>query len=540
MSLIDTIENSSFLDQTKLEKIKAVANECIKNMKKQKKKADILKSVQKYFTFERVFATRGVQGIAGLLNYKNDKIVFKISIDLDRSIEHENIVTTELNKIRKYCPHFVGNIGMINIPVSNEFIDDPDEHSLFKNSQDYFPCNVLLLEYISRLSLSDICYGLHKDSSIIITFLSQVMMALDIAQTKCKFTSYDLHLDNILARQIESNSLFLYINKGHSLLIPTYGIYPVIIDLGSSYVKAIENGPMYTTSEHYQNGLQPTLYDNLNDIHHLLISAFEEIKDKNDIYEWLYYRFLYVFRHLPILATRGWKQLPHNITDLILEKIKNDVIEIDNFSVYRTYQREIVHLLNGLIILPWLEYGEKSFKDCFLDFLEELQKIKNMNSITGQDDILYILREIVDSINSNRNMEVFKEDIKKRISFIIKDNVKNIPKDLDYNKLYKSCLNIANRLSSNYFSYVEEHCSIISEAYLKTPIKGPYDAAKIMLQNVTPSFEITNTNKIYVWNADKEIKQVIIPSNLTKKQLNEVNNACFMKKSKILVEMLEL
>jgi len=547
--LPDTVDNCSFLNIARLTKIRDIVSACTDTLTTQKRKKDVLKKIQKCFTFERVFGTRGVQGITGILKVKNspDKVVFKISVALDRSVEHENVVTSELNKLRPFCPHFVGNVGMINIPVSNDFVNDPDTESLFKNNNDYFPCNVLLIEYVSPISLYHVCKYLHPHRSLIISQLVQIMIALDIAQVKSKFTSYDLHLDNILVRQIEEDTLFLYIHKGKNILIPTYGLYPVIIDLGSSYVQAIEGKPMYTSSDNYHNGLQPTLFDNLNDIHHLLISVLYYLEDRSYAYDFLRTRFLYLFRHIPILSQKGWKQLPYDILDLVLRRIKEDIPDIKIYPVYKAYGDEIIEILNGLIILPWMDQGELNFNDCLPEFLEELQKIQDMKSVNSTDDILYILGETVDSINVHREeyqidkkkaITNFAIDWKSRISFVISNNMKEIPKNLDFERLFSSAIKVAERMSANYYKYIEKHTNIISDAYIQTSITCPLDAAKILLQHSTPSFKVERNSKIYIWNSENESKTVITPNSLTDAQLESIDDTTILKKGDRLLEYL--
>lgn len=564
---VDTEANSSFLTDSRLHGLRSLVSSCGNALLDQKKRRDILRKVQQSFSFDKVFSTQGVQGIAGILKVKGsgvkyaDKVVFKISIDLNRTIEHENLVSADLVKLRKYSPHFIGNIGMINIPVSNDFVNCPDKESLFKNSVDYFPCNVLLIEYVSPISLYHVCKYLHQDRSLIISQLVQILLALEIGQSKCKLTSYDLHLENVLIRRVEEDTLYLYRNgdtrgtKGRNILIPTYGFYPVIIDLGSSYVKAIEGHPMYTSADNYHNGLQPTLYDNLNDVHHLLISTLEYLEDKSYTYDFLHTRFLYLFRHIPILSRTGWKQLPYDILDLVLRKIKVECPEVKKYSVYRSYDTDIMEILNGLIILPWSEKGELSFAtggvntSCMEDFLGELQKIHEIKAIDSTDDVLYILRETVDSINEHTKeylknpkagIASFVKDWKARIMFIISNNMKAIPKDMNFELLFTSALKVADRLSANYYKYVSTHTELISKAYIQTSITGPWDAAKILLQNATPSFNVTASQKIYIWDSKKEEKIMIIPASLTQAQLAEINIASIFRKGDLVLEYLEI
>lgn len=551
---IDTEKNSSFLNSEKLDCLRTAIDECRNAVAQQKTKRQQLKAAQQYLTFDRVFKTRGVQGITGILKVKDKKacgserVVFKLSVSLDKGVEHENLVSTELNKLRPYCPHFVGNVGMINLPISNDFVNEPEKESLFKNNNDYFPCNVLLIEYVSPISFYHVCKYLHSNKSLIISQFVQIMMALAFAQQDCMLTQYDMHLDNILERQCEETALFLYRHKGRNILVPTYGLYPVIIDLGSSYVKAVEGKPMYTSSDNYNNGLQPTLYDNLNDIHHMIVSSLFYLEDKGYVYDFLRTRFLFMFRHVPMLSHKGWKQLPHDILDIVLKRIKKECPNIKKFDVYKAYSDDIIEILNGLIVLPWKDSTtEKSFDSSLTPLLKEIQKIQRMKSVENGDEILYILRETVDLINEHREsynlnpqqtIQNFAKSWRERIGFIIHYNMKEIPRDLDFNSIFSNSLKVAELLSSTYYEHVQDHVELINQSYLMTPIKGPLDAVNILLQNATPSFTIGRENKIYIWDSHTKTKQVVSTAGLTDEQLNTLNDAPIKLKGNILLSQL--
>ena len=559
----DNENNSSFLNINKLETLKSHTEECEKQISKQRKKRDQLKVVQKYFTFENTFSTKGVQGITGILKVNNSsidkeekKIVFKVSLDLNASVEHEHLITKELNKLRSFCPHFVGNIGMLNIPISNDFINKPDQTSLFNNSNDYFPCNILLMEYVSPISLYRVCKHLNEDKSLIISLVLQSLLALDIAQQECKLTHYDSHLDNILVRKIEENTMFLYLHKGLKFLVPTFGMYPVFIDLGNAYVSAIEGKPMYTNFENYHNGLQSTLYDNINDVHHLLTSIFYYLEDEGYVYDFLRVRFMYLFKNIPMLAHKGWKQLPFNIDKEVRKVIKMEYPNIKkDFEVYKDYSKEIIELLNVLIILPWSNSENLSFSptketkdNLWFKFLTEINKIKNMKTAGGEFDVLYILREIINLINKYRvdfksdpnswDLTNFIAEWKKNIFFIVNFNMKEIPKDLDFKTLIDTSLKISDILSANYYNLVKKHVEICNDAYLKTPITCPLDAAMLILQNATPKYTINKQTKVYIWDVENKNKSIKTCSSLTDEQIDNIEKEYTKNKGSLLYNYL--
>jgi len=558
---IDTVENSSFLNKDLFRNLEDAVKECTSSLRLEVKRKRTFKKLAKFLQFVKVFSIRGRQGITGILNLKsnNKNIVFKVALQLDRSIEHESMIMKKLNSLRPFCPHFVGNLGMLEIPLSNEFISEPEEHSLFKNSDDYFPSKVMLMEYVSPVSLYHLCKYLFNRKGVVISALSQIMIALDIAQTKVKFTSYDLHLENVLVRQIEEDSLFLYKHKGENWLIPTFGFYPVIIDLASSYVEDVEGQPQNTSIDNYHRGLQPTVFDQLNDVHHLLISTLAYLAPKAYVYDHLHTMFLHLFRHVPVMATRGWKRLPHDLLKLVSKKIIDDCPDVASSDLFLEYGIEIIDLLNGLIVLPWTDGTDgtdgtdradgtednKSFTVHFDPLFKELQKIYDMNAVKSSSEFLYIVRETVELVNRYREsfttdantLKKFIEEWKQKILFIIKKET-NIPKTLDFETLFKSALHVADCLSYNYYSYAQEHCSKISEAYLKTNLRSPMDAAKVLLRNATPRFNISNNCKIYVWDADQECGSVHCSSVLSDENRTKINDVPIKKKGDLLVQFL--
>jgi hypothetical protein len=148
-----------------------------------------------------------------------------------------------------------------------------------------------------------------------------IISALQISQKHINFTHYDLHVENILIRQCEPEAIFVYNINNNLYTVPTFGFYPVIIDMGSSYSVSVENNSMKTSVAHYNNGLQPTIYDPLNDLHHFLLSALNSIEYESNEFYFLSTRMMYFFRNIPILRKRGWKQLPNNIMKLTIVKI---------------------------------------------------------------------------------------------------------------------------------------------------------------------------------------------------------------------------
>lgn len=612
----DNENNNTFLNCEKLEILKNVVNKCKERLeylyKTGAKKKLINSTIRDYFTFEKIFNVRGVQGIAGLLTVNNkhiksssssngktndlgrsssgkankkrdtkrekeDKpvqIVFKLATGINKTIEHEYLVGNSLNSMRNYCPHFLGNLGMITIPISQEFLENPEEMDLFYmggEGETYFH-NILLTEYVSPISFYHVCKYMNDDRSVIMSQLCSILTSIDMAQEEHKLTQYDLHLDNILIRPCEQNSIFFYRNKkGDNILLHSFGYYPLIIDFGSSYIDSVEGKYMYTSIDNYHNGLQPVLYDNLNDIHHLLLSCLYYLESKGKVYEHMRYYFMSKLKNIPILSKRGWKQLPVDISDSILDIIEdrnltmmigknnddgnnrnNRVIEsVEDFSVYEDYKIEILEIINFLIILPWNkvieieteskvdnetdnetrekstdlenqdEYKQKERKKLFHLFFEAVEILEKIyNFVDNSENILYFLRDVVDcineqrektgEINDNKIIEKIIEKIEEKTRGLLRGKFRKLEKIINFNSLIKLLLQISTILSSIYHNLCLENVNIINKCYIETDMKSPVDAVKILLQNATPRIPINRESKFYLFDSNKKEKKVFL------------------------------
>ena len=101
------------------------------------RKLEIMRNKFKYIT---TFESKGVQGIVGILEHRETQtqIIFKLSIDIDRGVEHENKVTLQLNKLRDFCPNFVGNLGCVELPISRTYtyVNTPEDSDYEDSEED--------------------------------------------------------------------------------------------------------------------------------------------------------------------------------------------------------------------------------------------------------------------------------------------------------------------------------------------------------------------------------------------------------------------
>ena len=121
------------------------------------------------------------------------------------------------------------------------------------------------------------------NDNIIFSTINQVLMAIKIAQIKKKFSHYDLHSLNIMMKKCDYDAVFVYvIDKDTQFAIPTRGHYPIIIDFGFSYIKDMEDGPLYPSMAHTDAGFMSDRFDWVSDPKLFLITISAELESKEN------------------------------------------------------------------------------------------------------------------------------------------------------------------------------------------------------------------------------------------------------------------
>jgi len=593
-----------------------------------------LKKIKNRFKYILTFKTKSVQGLAGVLeckHFQNYPVVFKTSIEIDRLIEHEFSVIEALNDLRKCCPHFVTSFNMIEFPVSRTYIytasrkndsdeeltpdmseSDSDYHSgledqsedceddewtiddveLFMDDQNYLPNNVLFLEYVSNLTFEKLCR--YSDKDLINSQVIGVLAALAIGQKFHNFTHYDLHIDNVLMRQCEPEAIFVYSIGDYNFMVPTFGFYPVIIDMGSSYCKDLEGKLMQSTVGIYDNGLQPNTYDPINDLHHFLLSGFYAMEQDCEEFYYISTRFLYFFRHIPVLRKNGWKKLPNEIVRMSIKyineackdvKVNYKIIRKDKFEtnesreglkalpVWSDMDRDLIELLSNGIKLPWNneldkdllhyitsetisgvnnhtlteeEMLKEAIKVAFIGFFKQFQKFDDLERFDDPNDLLYMLREIVthvvqnwDTINS-KTSKITSKNLLSTFRRGIIPMFKDMPFGIDWMELILNCKWIISILNVLFYRFTEDHRRIIKEAYEKTPIKTPIDIIKWYKQNSTIRPVYSTSTVLYIWDTNaNESKREMLTQYFTHDEIEELNKLTTVKSESIVLKKLK-
>ena len=525
----------------------------------QKKWKEKMKTMRALCEYIITFGTDSVQGTAGIIQLKDDnksKVVFKVSNCVDFSIEHESIVLDQLNKIATFCPHFMYKFSEIELPVSSNYFSDKGKkgQGVLQDSKELCTTPILFTEFISKYTFYHAIKG--YDKNVISSQLMQVLTALKISQIKCNFTHYDLHMDNILVKECDPNIVNLYIIPDHDpILVPTYGIIPIIIDMGSAHSKGHKR--MLSASENYECGLQATSFDRLADVHHLLLSTFSCLEKYIPLCEKLLFKLALMFHPLPVWKEKGWKILFHRLNKAVkyIVREKSKLIHSGPKDDRETYSHifeelfeDFLSILNGAIPLPFennnliekdFEQFENQLVGKFDSFFKHFVQLLEFDSIKSDQDCLYALKEIV-NISIKMNQPISKDEKDKLLShlrvkllFVINDHE---IKQLKMNDFIKSIHELGKSMGSLYGHLEAEHNDFINDVYKECP-SDIIDFIDFFRHNMPPELTFTKKTIVNVYNAEEETFNTV-PFQTKISDVEKFNKLSLKQKAIYLKELL--
>lgn len=176
-------------------------------------------------------------------------LVVKTTSDHQKLFEniHETYIATKsLNELSKVTPNFSYVFGM------------------YKNNDEF---NVVS-EYINGETLYDYIKSPKFDFGEFLMILSQLCLALQVAQNTCQFVHYDLTPWNIMLQRTEKPMTFDYAVNYDKIVRVNTSVIPIIIDYGKSYV----------IHDHMHHGFVNMFnFRSVQDVLHLLTVSTHEI-----------------------------------------------------------------------------------------------------------------------------------------------------------------------------------------------------------------------------------------------------------------------
>lgn len=495
------------------------------------------KNWKDWLEFDKVLDKPGKQGVVGLLKIKNKSTnnsdnpddynyLFKISQCINYLAYHELVVMKGLNTISKFCPHFCKGIGTIKAVL------EPNRKSKnpFELTSKYgIEKEILLLEYIDNSTkFYNYIRSENISEDILYSIIKQVLMGINIAQVKKKFTHYDLHSNNIMIKKCNKDLVFIYkIDDENQFAVPTFGRYPVIIDFGFSYIEDMDGGPLWTSLAHTDVGFMSDRFDWVADPKLFLITVSDEIKSKKGTKKSKCLRRVVrnIFSPLKIELDSGWDEgEKKGAVDYVL-----DIFESynDSSKIFQDYDYYCIDILQSLIILPLEEQDHSKLGKYFEIFLKEWVKIENQ--ISNEFYNIYILKEIV-NIARELRYEYINEDDKnsviKKFSRGIHESLQKIskfcnPKKVNYEKMLCSLYLLARNIEGVLYDIISARMKEKEKEYSKMPLKNMEQIYGAIDVNIPDTYEYNKNTVFLIMDCQKESYDLFdIPQN----EISEINS----------------
>jgi hypothetical protein len=465
-----------------------------------------------WLDFDKNFDKPGKQGLVGLLKLKEDedfKYVFKISQYINYLVEHESIVMGGLNDL-SFCPHFCKFIGNINCEVDPESRKTGNPFN--KEAKYSIEKSVLLCEYIDK-SYKFCNYIKAKDKiseNILYSVVKQVLLAISIAQTKKNFCHYDLHSNNIMIKKCNKDVVFLYVlDEENQFCVPTFGYYPIIIDFGFSYIKDMDDNPLWPSLGHTNIGFMSDRFDWVADPKLFLVTVSDEIKEIRGSNKSKKFRKMVknIFSALDIDFKSGWdKNNDKSVSDQVLKILRR---ESDKSYLFKDYDHYCIDILQSLIILPLEKQDYDDIKISFSTFLKEWKKIEN--KISSHFYNLYILKSMVDVARvvhpyylDKETREYAVKEFKIGLLEIINkvSNFCNI-KDIHYEKMLCALLTFSKSLEGIFYDIMNQEMNEKEKKYNKLPVSSIEQIYGSVELNIKDEYVYNENTNVFIINSHK-------------------------------------
>jgi len=503
-------------------------DEILETFKKNQKDSKIL--------IDSIFSDLGVQGVVGLAKIKkNNEIsnpcIFKLSKSEDYVVNHEYNILKDLSEISSVAPFFPRPIGLIKSKINFDALNKKQDYkNIFKLNSDSITerKTILLMEYFDEsYSLFETIRQSEVSTIAIINCIKLLLIVISLVQKRLNFCHNDLHTGNVLVRKCDPNLILnIDLDENTSVAIPTYGIYPVIIDFGYAYSKGIEKKafmcPLWSFGIY-----DPTQYLPLVDVFKMVVFSSKllnaTMRKNNFVERWkleidkIFYEVEKIQKKEDSYINSIGEENGIGLQSRFKQLIKNNLnVDISNFKNVIRHFNDIFYLLQSLIVLPLTPIPNNIIDPLELEtsivFLNEFLKfftpntlpifLKNIIEYARKVRILFFNIE-----TTNEAINIFSKDTIQLIenyNEIYKNNTRKIFTNLikDFNKFYFKGLLVSLyylSLQLENFLFSDRNISTAyaySSKWNKIPFKDSFDIF-LHLDHLFPSFyEVNNQTSV--------------------------------------------
>jgi len=288
MNILNTMVTDKFYDGDIMDILSCVFMLVLRTNIKKKSKNDIIplsSSIIEWFR-KMEYISSGIEGSTFTVDFgKISKYIIIKAPHLNvhaGNIFHEYFIgITALNKLRKHVPNFVYALGIFSCPpfkqdnkgniVMNKFCTYDNKNKM---------TNYLIYERIPGKTFRHHIYNSTLKDYEVLTIIIQLLAALQVAFIKYRYTHYDLHLGNIMIRELDDykNVKYKFTNSlgNKKTLYITTKYIPTIIDYGYSYVHL--NGENYGRANMPSYGIYNDRPSPIHDIYKMILLSLTTSK----------------------------------------------------------------------------------------------------------------------------------------------------------------------------------------------------------------------------------------------------------------------
>lgn len=341
---------------------------------------------------------------------------FKISKNFNYTACHEFLVLSSVNRFTKFLPHFPLVYPLQEMSINPTFRDSSSDPFTQNQRLPSITTEVLFMELLnSKKTFSEYIRSKHrKNMSEVVHSVARVLVVVKISQALARFTHNDLHTDNVLMVPCDyAHAVYKHLDKLY--VFPTYGVSPVFIDFGYSYVDEVRPSDFSSTVELVNYGVVPFLFNPYIDMCVFLCNAADVLEEHGATGERVekFFEAMKVFDEYDFLRHTGHVKVNRRVKGEIAHMLGDDMVHAGcrSFNSYFDATIDIVLRLvdfrgcaegrvSAVEAKAYLKDAELPLRESYKVFLREFVKIERL--VGNSFYVMYILRTVVNYIGKNR------------------------------------------------------------------------------------------------------------------------------------------